>query len=70
MSLKDKAIAERDRLVAVRQAFIDTAKVDVARMQAQIDALNVALTEWKADADVEKVIKGLSQAGLIKVIQD
>ena len=67
-SLKGKALAERGRLIAVRQRFIDTAKVDVARMQDQIDALNVALAAWDEDADT--VLRGLYQAGLIKADRD
>lgn len=68
MSLKDKALAERGRLITVRQRFIDTAKVDVARMQDQIDALEVALAAWDEDADT--VLRGLYQAGLIKADRD
>ena len=67
-SLKGKALAERGRLIAVRQRFIDTAKVDVARMQDQIDALEVALAAWDEDADT--VLRGLYQAGLIKADRD
>jgi len=68
MSLKNKAIAERERLIKRRLAFIDTAKVDVSRMQDQIDALTVAINAWDEDADT--VLKGLYQAGLIKPDKD
>lgn len=64
MSLLDRAIKERDKLVQQRQRFIADCTSQAQAMQAKIDTLQAAIDAWSPAT--ETILGNLISLGLIE----